>query len=199
MSDQEYYRQMLDDLRRDGVSAIWTGSLRHCGNYPDLTSGMPGIYIHAPEDERLSMFYPDAWNHRYGVHANEDDIEPKTFSVSQDFLERCAGQNSCSTLNMHEPAKSTGKVISWNRRTWICFGSVSRGHKTLEAMLCEVVPEEVYKGPPNNPKSGHFFYTGGRFRARGRVWVMTDKEITLVPSDETEIRQLKLFEHKERD
>lgn len=103
--------------------------------------------------------------------------------VSQTFLDACAEQISCGTLNMHTPKKSRGKVIEWGGRTWIAISGRSQGlYHYQEVDLRECVLEEEYKGPPNNPeKSGNAFYTGGRFQFKGQTWVMTENEIRLVP------------------
>ena len=71
--DKAYFEKMLEALKADGVPAVWIGGERHCGNYPALAEGMPGIYM--PDvDERLSMFYPAVWKYHYGVHAAVQNV-----------------------------------------------------------------------------------------------------------------------------
>jgi len=104
----------------------------------------------------------------------------KFISVPYSFLEECAENNSCGHLSMEAPARSHGKLIQFREKLWVCVGSVSQHMRYLEADLRECVPEDQYKGKPNNPqKSGHHYYTGGRFRANGKGYVMTNLEITL--------------------
>ena len=104
----------------------------------------------------------------------------KIISVPYPVLEEFAEKNSCMHLNMEEPARSTGKLIQFRERLWVCVGSVSQYAYYLEADLRECVPEGQYKGRSNDPrKSGHHYYTGGRFRANGKVYVMTNLEFTL--------------------
>jgi len=43
--DKRYFEQMVEELKANGVSAVWLGGARHCGNYPALVAGMPGIYM----------------------------------------------------------------------------------------------------------------------------------------------------------
>ena len=62
-----------DAKSKGGVPAIWVGGERHCGNYPTLVAGMPGIYIFDAE-EYGSMFYPAAWRYRYGVYAAAQNV-----------------------------------------------------------------------------------------------------------------------------
>lgn len=113
--------------------------------------------------------------------------------VPLDFLEKVADQNCCSTLNMHEPHKSRGKVIVWRGKTWACTGSAYKNGCT-EADLREVLPEQDYRGPPNNPKvSGPGYYNGGRFTCRGKAWVMTRLEIRLIPATQSQPAQLSFF------
>jgi len=109
----------------------------------------------------------------------------KFISVPYSFLEECAEKNSCMHLNMDEPARSTGKLIQFREKLWVCVGSTSQHMRYLEADLRECVPEAQYKGRSNNPlKSGHHYYTGGRFRANGKIYVMTNLEITLRSNEE---------------
>ena len=121
-------------------------------------------------------------------------MQENIVTVSADFLESVAKKNCCSTLNMEKPARSKGQVIAWRGRMWVCTGSVSSHHKTIEADLREVVLEENYHGPPNNPKArGIPYYTGGSLRCLGKTWVMTGFEIQLVPSSEEQPAQLSLL------
>ena len=62
-----------DAKSKGGVPAIWVGGERHCGNYPALVAGMPGLYIYDAE-EYGSMFYPAAWRYRYGVYAAAQNV-----------------------------------------------------------------------------------------------------------------------------
>lgn len=62
-----------DAKSKGGVPAIWVGGERHCGNYPTLVAGMPGLYIYNAE-EYGSMFYPAAWRYRYGVYAAAQNV-----------------------------------------------------------------------------------------------------------------------------
>lgn len=62
-----------DAKSKGGVPAIWVGGERHCGNYPTLVAGMPGLYIYDAE-EYGSMFYPAAWRYRYGVYAAAQNV-----------------------------------------------------------------------------------------------------------------------------
>jgi len=108
-------------------------------------------------------------------------------NVPYEFLEDCARKNACASLDMDKPARSTGQVIAWKHHHWVCVGSTSQYLKYLEADLRQVVPEEEYHGPPNDPEvCGFHYYTGGRLRSTGalknQIWVMTDKEITIIPS-----------------
>ena len=108
----------------------------------------------------------------------------KFIRVPYSFLEECAEKNSCMHLNMEEPAKSIGKLIQFRGRLWICVGSTSQYMRYLKVDLRENVLEDQYKGKPNNPqKSGHHYYTGGRFRANGKFYVMTNLEITLISNE----------------
>ena len=103
------------------------------------------------------------------------------------FMEECEKQYSAMTLDMHEPSKSKGKVIEWRGHHWVCVGAASQYLRLLGVELRMCVPEEEYQGKPNNPEvSGHHYYTGGRFTCKGRTWVMTDKEITLIPYTQKE-------------
>ena len=121
-------------------------------------------------------------------------MQENTIAVAADFLERVAKKNCCSTLNMEKSAQSKGQVIAWRGRMWVCTGSVSSHHKTIEADLREVVLEENYHGSPNHPKArGVPYYTGGRLRSLGKTWVMTGFEIQLVPSSEEQPAQLSLL------
>ena len=43
--DKRYFEQMVEELKANGVPAVWLGGERHCGNYPALVAGMPGIYM----------------------------------------------------------------------------------------------------------------------------------------------------------
>lgn len=116
-------------------------------------------------------------------------MREKHVKVRQEFLDSCAEQNCCGSLDMHDFAKSRGKVIAWRRRHWVCTGSASQ-QGYYEAHLLECVPASDYKGPPHryfedrgddgygNPD---LFYLGGQFVCRGQVWVMTDLEVTLHP------------------
>jgi len=104
--------------------------------------------------------------------------------VSYEFLEACAEKNSCASLDMYEPSKSRGQVFEWKRHHWVCHGSAHSAAKGyMEANLTMVVPEAEYHGPPNNPYLGpKLYYLGGRLRdRRGKIWVMTSKEVTLIP------------------
>jgi len=71
--DKRFFEQMVEELKANGVPAVWLGGERHCGNYPELVAGMPGIYM-ADLDDRLSMFYPAAWKYHYGVHAAKQNV-----------------------------------------------------------------------------------------------------------------------------
>ena len=71
----------VDAKSKGGVPAIWVGGERHCGNYPTLVAGMPGIYIFDAE-EYCSMFYPAAWRYRYGVHAAAQNVVSGELLVS---------------------------------------------------------------------------------------------------------------------
>jgi hypothetical protein len=74
--DQAYFKRHLERLKAEGLPAIWTGGQRHCGEYPALAAGMPGIYV-GDENDGASMFYPAIWNHRYGVRAIRQDVQMK--------------------------------------------------------------------------------------------------------------------------
>jgi hypothetical protein len=112
--------------------------------------------------------------------------------VPYEFLEACAEQYCAHQLDMHEPSKSKGKVIAWKNHHWVCTGAASQYLKYLEAELQMCVPEAGYHGPPNDPEAGPgLYYVGGRFTCKGQVWVMTDKEIRLVPIDERRDRERK--------
>ena len=105
--------------------------------------------------------------------------------VPYEFLESCAEINSCGTLDMYEPSKSRGKVIEWKKHHWVCTASSSRYLKYLDADLQLCVPEAEYHGPPNDPHGGpDLYYVGGRFTCRGQVWMMTDKEVRLIPIEQ---------------
>lgn len=71
--DKEYFEQKVQKLKADGVPAVWIGGERHCGNYPALVAGMPGIYM-GDLDDRYSMFYPASWKYHYGVHAAKQNV-----------------------------------------------------------------------------------------------------------------------------
>lgn len=107
----------------------------------------------------------------------------KEIRVPYSFLEECAEKYCADTLDMHEPSKSRGQVFEWKRRHWVCTSGLSQYLKWLEVELRMVVPEAEYRGPANNPeRSGRWYYMGGRLRDRkGNVWVMTWKEVTLIP------------------
>ncbi len=64
----------------EGVPAVWVGGDRHCGDYPNLVSGMPGYYIFS-EEKYGSMFYPAIWKYRYGVYAAEQNVHLTAFGV----------------------------------------------------------------------------------------------------------------------
>lgn len=104
-----------------------------------------------------------------------------TIRVPYVWLEHCAKQNCCDSLDMFEPSKSRGKVIEWGGCLWVCTGSVSQ----LKYLSCElrlIVPAEQYRGPANDPDvSGFHFYTGGRLTCKGKTYVMTNEEVELVP------------------
>ena len=44
-TDKQYFEWFYRKIQAEGVPAVWTGSERHCGNYPALVAGMPGLYI----------------------------------------------------------------------------------------------------------------------------------------------------------
>lgn len=101
------------------------------------------------------------------------------------FLEQIAEKISCGTLDMTNPAKSSGQVIEFIGRTWIPVGGASQGQHWLDVDLRECVLEKDYQGSPNDPKKrGDAFYTGGRFQFKGKTYVMTSNEITIIPIEE---------------
>ena len=71
-----------DAKSKGGVPAIWVGGKRHCGNYPTLVAGMPGLYIYDAK-EYGSMFYPAAWRYRYGVYAAEQNVTVEASPVAE--------------------------------------------------------------------------------------------------------------------
>ena len=117
--------------------------------------------------------------------------------VSQAFLEEVAQKNSCSTLDTEHPEKSRATLIPWKGKVWVCVSSVGQGLKTLGAGLRAVVPEPLYSGPPYNEEE--HLYTGVKFHAERAVWVITEDEVLLFPSEdaslfpEDEAKQLSLF------
>jgi len=108
--------------------------------------------------------------------------------VPVSFLEEAANSCSAHSLN-NDPKKSTGKVLTWNRRYWVCTGTVSQYLKYREADLREVVPEDSYTGPPPSKHN----YTGMRFRHGKDFWVITEHKVTLVPNGKPVEMQLPLF------
>lgn len=117
-------------------------------------------------------------------------MDEETFPVPRNFLERAATYYSADTLNMHDPVKSTAKVLTWRGKTWTCTGGVSQHLRYKEVHLREAVPLERYKGPPHDPtKRGPGYYTGGQFRLRGKSWAMTDCKVILIPNGEEDLLQ----------
>lgn len=97
------------------------------------------------------------------------------------WLEHCAEQNSCSSLDMYAASKSRGKVIEWAGCLWVCTGSMSQ-IKYLSCDLRLVVPAKQYRGPANDPNArGFHFYTGGRLTCKGQTYVITNEKVILVP------------------
>ena len=116
--------------------------------------------------------------------------------VPYSLLERALEHYSAAHFNMHDFKRSSGKVFTWNGKTWTCTGGVGQGQKHLQASVREVVPKDRYAGPPHdNQKRGLDFYLGGEFKCKDQVWVMTGNEVTLKPdgSITTKAEQLKLF------
>jgi hypothetical protein len=116
------------------------------------------------------------------------DTNQNSIPVPVSFLEKTANSCSAHTLN-NDPKISTGKVLLWNRKYWVCTNTVSQYLEYLEADLREVVPEGSYTGPPPSKHN----YTGMRFRHVKARWVITGHQVTLVPNGEPEEMQLALF------
>lgn len=115
--------------------------------------------------------------------------------VSAEFLERAESHISCALLNMHDFKHSYAKVFTWKGKTWTGISSASRGQKLLQVEIREVVPKEYYRGPRHDAtKRGPDFYLGGEFQHDGRVWVMTENEVSLFPDGSpAKPSQLNLF------
>lgn len=100
------------------------------------------------------------------------------------LLEHAEQHYSAALLDMHSPAKSKGKVFSWNGKTWTCTGSIGKSDRLLEVHIREVIPVDRYSGPPNDPGArGPDYYLGGKFICNGQAWVMTGNVVTLVSSE----------------
>lgn len=116
-------------------------------------------------------------------------MRPQSQRVSQRLLEEFAAKSATSSLNMHDPTRSTAKIIRWRGKAWICTGYVISYHKITSLKLREVLPVSMWSKPFNDlKKRGPEYYTGGRFCPKGRrgeTWVMTAKEIRLVPDPNT--------------
>lgn len=122
-----------------------------------------------------------------------DNTTHEEIAVPRSFLESANDAYSGHLLNVHHPAKSSGKVIQWRQKSWTCTG-VLHSNGVAEVDLREVVPEDQYTGPPNDPKArGPDYYTGGRFTCKGKTWVLTNHRVTLVPDGTSELKQLNLF------
>ncbi|MCG2787641.1 MAG: hypothetical protein L6461_21350 [Anaerolineae bacterium] len=116
--------------------------------------------------------------------------------VPYSLLERALEHYSAAHLNMHDFKRSSGKIFTWNAKTWTCTGGIGQGQKHLQASIREVVPQGRYTGPPHDSqKRGPDFYLGGEFKCKEQVWVMTGNEVTLKPDGSLtpKAEQLNLF------
>jgi hypothetical protein len=104
-----------------------------------------------------------------------------TMKVPYAWLEHCAKLNASGSLDMHDPKRSHATLIEWGGCLWIDTGSVWQG-RYLSTKLRLVVPLEQWQGPANDVKvNGFHYYTGGRLTCKGKVYVMTNEEVELVP------------------
>jgi hypothetical protein len=107
---------------------------------------------------------------------------PEEIPASPELMERAYACYSAMTLNVEDRFKSKAKIIPWRGRVWTCTGAASHNHRLLKVDLHEVVPEERYRGEPNQKGShGPAYYAGVRFTCDRLWWVMTGYEIALVP------------------
>jgi hypothetical protein len=113
---------------------------------------------------------------------------PKSYKVPYAFLEECGEKNSCGSLDDENLAKSSGELIDWKHRHWVCVSSVSSGARGYhEVTLVLVVPECKYDGPaykPNHEAKPGLRYRGVRLTSKKQIWVLTGTEITLFPISE---------------
>ena len=99
-TDKQYFEWFYRKIQAEGVPAVWTGSERHCGNYPALVAGMPGLYIFDAK-EYCSMFYPAAWRYRYGVYAAVENITVEASPVAEGRVNAVCFPNE----HVYEPSK----------------------------------------------------------------------------------------------
>ena len=118
--------------------------------------------------------------------------------VPYSLLERAEKHSSTASLDISNPAKSKGKVFSWNGKNWTCTGTIGQYLRLLQVDIREVVPADQYAGPPNDPSArGSDFYLGGKFTCNGQAWVMTSNIVILKPAENSgptqQPEQLSLF------
>ncbi|MEP0872454.1 hypothetical protein NDA01_21800 [Trichocoleus desertorum AS-A10] len=114
-----------------------------------------------------------------GLDEESQEEEPREiFEVSQDDLENFQKLTSCLAL-----AKNKIKgVISWDGREWVATGSSSKGLKTLEVCVRQVVERSQWTGPIYTyetlprAKNGGFAnsYVGQLVKYQKRELVLTD-------------------------
>ena len=61
--------------------------------------------------------------------------------VPYSLMERALEHYSAAHFNMHDFKRSSGKVFTWNGKTWTCTGGIGQGQKHLQASIREVVPQ----------------------------------------------------------
>ena len=117
----------------------------------------------------------------------EVEVEAKRF----DELRECysgdsLGQNKC-------------KAVAFANRLWTVTGTVSGGKVTPSVQLHELVPREQYKGAtgPYPFDTDGIFYKGQVVKARGRSFVMSGRELTIVRNDDAPENQLDLLGWRE--
>ncbi len=114
---------------------------------------------------------------------SEVEVEAKRFDeLCQHYSGDLLGKNTC-------------KAVTFANRLWTVTGIVSGGKQVPTAQLHELVLPERFEGPTGSYPfdTGGIFYKGQVVKARGRSFVMSGRELTIVRNDDAPESQLDLL------